>query len=1386
MNKTKVMLLFSILCLFIVLPASFAVNNDTVDVVHDNGFTDYYFDANIENDTGDGSIANPYKTLTSDRIKDDSNIHLANGEYKLDRVAYVDNVNIIGSAPEKTIVSYYGKGFDLDGPFTLTNVTLVYLAIDANDQILTATNTIFKGYSSSTQSPVMCDGGVVNFNNCTFKDNSASNGGAIHMDGGKLTVSNSLFINNTASKCGGAISCENDAYAEVYNSQFENDDANSEAGGAVYLLDSLLIMNNVEINNCYAPFGGAISSLNSELNLTDFKSKNNRAKYYGGSVYSLYHTFIINYSLLINNSADLGGALFVEGVESFYIHDNLFINNTAGMGGAVYSRLSDCYYDSICNKELNNSFENNTVFETDNLNITFENDDYVMIRLNSQDIDALPSYYDLRDLGQVTPAKNQVNGGNCWAFSFLAALESSILKATNVSYDLSEENMKNLMALYSSYGWAMKTNEGGYVKMAIGYLAGWLGPVNESDDVYDARSLLSPLLASVIHVQNIAVLDRDNSTDNDAIKKAIMEYGAVATSIYWSSTNLKNGKNYYYNGMNGANHAVAIVGWDDNYDKYNFKNTPEGNGAWIIKNSHGPNSGDNGFFYVSYYDAQLAEPGTASSFAIILNNTLKYDKIYQYDVQGYTDFFLNTTNTVWYKNKFTATADEYLAAVSTYFRDEARWDLSVYVNNVLKSTKSGKSSLGYYTFDLDHLVPLKAGDVFEVVFKITVDGDAGVPISEYISLNQETYKENTSFISYDGKTWVDFYGLEWSYPDHSYFSQVASIKAFTLSDKINSDVTINVIYNKISDILTIIAWVHDEWGNVARDGSVVFTVDGNQYRSSIVNGKASINYNLNSDLHNISATFTGSDYYPSGASIQYIKPSKIEATFSIDDIEFGNDLMACINLNDQCGNVIVDYVNIKINDLTYNLIVSDNNYYKLPFNLNEGFYEAEISGNGFDGKKVNFTISKSSADLNLNIATNYDEVLITLSLSNKYNETATVNVFGKNTTVKLQNGQATIKYNTLACGNYKVNVYLSDNYLNNFQSSSFEISYKNTSLTVSDMTTYYNSGGEWNIKLIDSDGRPVSNKEIRVTVNNMTDTCLTDKNGIAVYEAYLENGVHEVNVEFGGDSYYVPSSSTAKITVLTTLILSSELTKTYGSYYTFKLLDTFGNPLKNFMIYVEFNGEKEFIESNSNGVFSLKIDKKQGNYKLVIINPVNDEEVSQTIKVVSRITDNKAVTMYYGAGKSYSVKVLDDNGNIAKGVTVTFQINGKAYTRTTDSNGYAYFKLNLNPDTYTITATYKGFKVSNKIVIKPTLIMSAKTVKKSKTFKYTVKLLDKNGKILKNKKVTVKFRGKTYSAKTNSKGIANFKVKALSKTGKFKLTASYGNAKMSKIITIKK
>ena len=382
-------------------------------------------------------------------------------------------------------------------------------------------------------------------------------------------------------------------------------------------------------------------------------------------------------------------------------------------------------------------------------------------------------------------------------------------------------------------------------------------------------------------------MKRTSYTENNEIKRAIIEQGAVSTSIYWDKNSYANGKNYYnYDHTSSANHAVVIVGWDNNYSKTNFKKIAPGDGAWIIKNSWGTSGGENGYYYVSYYDVRLAPLNNPSStYTFVLADSIKYDKNYQYDIPGQTDYLLNSSSSVWYKNKFTATDDEYLTAVSTYFQKDTTWDLYIYVNDELKLIQSGNAVASYSTIELNQFIPLKIGDDFEVVFKITVEGNAGVPISEIISLNNLFYGENISYISYDGENWNDLFNLTWTYPNHSYKSQVACIKAFTVLNKINSTVTLTI--NDECNPVEIIATVLNQYGNPVNSGQVIFNIEGNEYTVDIINGISKLNYIFkNSGVKLIKVSFNSDKYTGSSSNITiHSKQVSIVA----------NDMVSCHN-----------------------------------------------------------------------------------------------------------------------------------------------------------------------------------------------------------------------------------------------------------------------------------------------------------------------------------------------------------------------------------------------------------------------------------------------------------------------------------------------------------
>ncbi len=87
------------------------------------------------------------------------------------------------------------------------------------------------------------------------------------------------------------------------------------------------------------------------------------------------------------------------------------------------------------------------------------------IRLQTAE-DVLPSAYDLRDLGVVTPVKFQNPWGTCWGFGAIAASETSILSERGETYadtglDLSERHLAYFTSNHIPVGSDNYDNQGG-------------------------------------------------------------------------------------------------------------------------------------------------------------------------------------------------------------------------------------------------------------------------------------------------------------------------------------------------------------------------------------------------------------------------------------------------------------------------------------------------------------------------------------------------------------------------------------------------------------------------------------------------------------------------------------------------------------------------------------------------------------------------------------------------------------------------------------------------------------------------------------------------------------------------------------------------------------
>ncbi len=255
----------------------------------------------------------------------------------------------------------------------------------------------------------------------------------------------------------------------------------------------------------------------------------------------------------------------------------------------------------------------------------------------------LPSYYSSVEQGYVSSVKSQ-NYNDCWVYGALGTFESFLLKNDLYTGDMSV-NHANLWGTQHAdgEGWVREPYEFGRAKITPGYFTSWQGPVLNSKvpdlSIYEFSADTIPTDLADYGVTSIKYLYRD---DPDTTKRAIMESGGISTYYSHTIANYNEDTFAYYVPPDftgsATGHAIEIVGWDDNFSADNFVDTPEGNGAWLVKNSWGENWGDNGYFWISYYDRDIfnSKKYKPSFQLLAVDNITEKNKLLQNEIYGAT------------------------------------------------------------------------------------------------------------------------------------------------------------------------------------------------------------------------------------------------------------------------------------------------------------------------------------------------------------------------------------------------------------------------------------------------------------------------------------------------------------------------------------------------------------------------------------------------------------------------------------------------------------------------------------------------------------------------------------------------------------------------------
>ena len=1432
-----------------------------------------YFNASAESD-GDGSKANPYKYVSDARLPYGVTAYFANGEYEItDTIDLYSNDGVLITPPSQ--VTFYGESTDgvifkctndSAVAFRINNIARLFAynmtfdhatienrgtleahgivfkncqAVDTTASYYPTRNNAFGGAIYSPGSNYYLAYGMKSYlklYDCLFMNNTAVYGGSIYHKYGDTIIKNTKFYDSYASLYGGVLATDG-GEIQIEDCEFVNCQAAGDAGGAIYSKVTNLTVKNSNFTNGAGDFGGAICNLNSNLIIENSNFYNNTAKYEGGAIYAMYGYVVISNSNFEKSTALDGGALFVDNCTGVDISKSSFSKSSAKRyGGTIFSNGKAVNLDDVTLAESTSPI-GEVIYHQDRYDYDIGyNSNYKMMMYNSSYNGVLPQKYDLRDYGWVTPVRDQEGGGNCWAFAGIAALESCILKATGEAVDLSEENVKNLIELYSAYGWKEDTNEGGHSEMTWGNLISWIGPVLEDDDPYDDYSTLSTLMNAFMHVQNVYYLPaRENALDNDAIKKAIMDYGAVSVLMYADFDSYLNydekTASYFLATSTSAyaNHAVTVVGWDDNYDKDKFPlgGMAGSNGAWIVKNSWNTDWGDEGYFYVSYYDPVVFEIGEKNvAYTFILNDTVRYNRNYQYDIGGMTDYLYPNVNnqTLYYKNTFTAIGNDILTATSTIFEDAGDYELSVYINDEFKHTQTGHGFAGYNTIPLTNEYQLNSGDKFTIQFKISKTGGASIPICEVITATRLTYAEGISFFSTDGNTWTDLYTFSLDRPDieHRYASQVACIKAFTKSSGETLKTNLSVLSSQglTGETIRITATVKDEKNNLINTGYVTFNIDGVNSTVKVSNGYAVLEKVFtNPGTVVVKASYQGLGFEKSAANTTLtITKAPAKATvISAADVQFieGQSGVIRITLTDNSGKAVSNAdVKLSVNSINESKKTNNEGVATFNVNLTAGEYTAVIIFEGNDNyleSSNSFTVNvlnKSTDLIETNIETSYlnynygsyGNLNVVLSDKNG-NKISNENIILKVNSLSYvaitnSEGIASFSVNSLAIGNYLATVEFEGSAQYMKSSNTLTIRVLSNSQEISDEVSviYTNdNNGIVYAQIIDNTGKNVINTNVNLTIAGKTYYSTTNSNGIATFKVDLADGQYLASINVEGKTISPATSPIVRIINtqinINDTIDAADIKRAYNSLYDFKatFYDINSNPLADKEINFIINGNDYFVKTDEYGVAKLNTKLDVGTYEITMINPSTRAVTTKTLTITARIAENRNINFDYTSSAIYKVRVYADNGQVAgANEIVTLKFNGQTIKVKTDKNGYASYRISaLTPKTYSISAEYKGVSVSNTVVVNSILTAKNKVYKISSVKKYAA-ALKVNGKAIKNKKITFKIKGKVYKAKTNAKGVAQIKINDLLKAGKYKIKITYLKNTIQKTVTVKK
>ena len=789
-------------------------------------------------------------------------------------------------------------------------------------------------------------------------------------------------------------------------------------------------------------------------------------------------------------------------------------------------------------------------------------------------------------------------------------------------------------------------------------------PGSSAGSGYKGIFYISPKASGTV-IEGFA-LTSDVSNDNDyailvsGASDVVIQNCKVSNTGYSDIIRIENAQNAVVQNVNFSNGENAIR--IKNSQKVNVKNCVvenTKNGINVIDSSQ-IKINDNNIFNNKV--SGISFSGNGNDLTVIYNNLTENgdglritapEKVYI--LSNYIAF--NKNNGVYIDNNVT-----YIEVKGNFFNQNIKWD--VFNDFHVKNMKYNGNKIEVITNNYMINYGFGSGDMDRPVWTQMYEYRPGTSYADYI------YDASKDVFTYVGEGNGDYYGHQ----EVMFLGYIFDINNFLACPN---------IYSSPGNIWSIS-------GNYQLYLGEIKQVKKGVYSISIVD----TNGNIATDLNSVPVTFymnkASKSSTPQDGDLYktvMMKNGTATVTFSMGDFnETGNVVTAVLPTP---GNTIDSKISktIAVND-------------------------SDIPGNPVATK-----IISSNANMVPNVAENYVATLKDEFGNALAGQKIVFTVNGKSyTRTTDKNGQAKVSLKFATQKTYKIQISFaeSDDYLASAKTSSIIVKYssKTAKLTVPTVTIPPKTSKSYKVTLKDVGGKGIAKQKITVKINGKTYTKTTNSKGqVAVNVKFAKLNTFKVTATYKGSKIYKKASASGKIKVAKTVTKITapnvSVLPKQSKAYTIILKTSAGKTLSKQKITIKLNGKTYNKKTNSNGKASVSFKSAKEKVYAVSVS-YKGTGIYKASKATGKITVSRIVTKIGGIDKTYAkdatkvfqITLTDKSGNVVSNQIVKMTVDGKTYSKKTNSAGKATVDVSsLKEGSYSIVTKYGGngkYKASSK------------------------------------------------------------------------------------------